>query len=59
MPVLFHAAINTTLGTLGVLDQNNGNLIPLILNTTLTWLAVGIVVAVFGVDLKRLMTKYA
>jgi len=58
MPVLFHAAINTTLGTLGVLGQNNGNLIPLILNTALTWLAVGIVVAVCGNDLKRLNVEY-
>jgi uncharacterized protein len=53
MPVLFHAAINTTLGTLGVLGQSNGDLIPLMLNTLLTWIAVGIVVAVYGQDLKR------
>jgi hypothetical protein len=53
MPVLFHAAINTTLGSLGVLGQSNGNLLPLILNTLFTWVAVGIVVATFGRDLKR------
>jgi membrane protease YdiL (CAAX protease family) len=53
MPVLFHAAINTTLGTLGMLGQSNGDLIPLMLNTLFTWIAVGIVVAVYGQDLKR------
>jgi membrane protease YdiL (CAAX protease family) len=53
MPVLFHAAINTTLGTLGVLGQSNGNVIPLLLNIVLTWLAVGVVVSMYGKDLKR------
>lgn len=53
MPVLFHAAINTTLGTLGVLGQSGGDLKLLILNTVWTWIAVGIIVAVFGGDLKR------
>jgi hypothetical protein len=53
MPILFHAAINTTLGTLGILGQAGGDLMPLILNTALTWMAVGIVVALFGSDLKR------
>lgn len=53
MPVLFHAAINTTLGTLGVLGQSNGDLIPLMLNTLFTWIAVAIVVAMYGQDLKR------
>lgn len=51
MPILFHAAINTTLGTLGVLGQSSGNLMPLILNTVLTWIAVGVVVFIFGKDL--------
>jgi membrane protease YdiL (CAAX protease family) len=59
MPVLFHAAINTTLGTLGVLGQSNGDLIPLLLNTLFTWTAVGIVVAVHGQDLKRLKVEVA
>ena len=58
MPILFHAAINTTLGTLGVLGQANGGLMPLILNTTLTWVVVGIVIAVYGVGLKRLRVEY-
>jgi membrane protease YdiL (CAAX protease family) len=53
MPILFHAAINTTLGTLGILGQAGGDVKPLILNTALTWVAVGIVVAFYGSDLKR------
>lgn len=53
MPVLFHAAINTTLGTLGVLGQARGGLLPVVLNTSLTWIAVGLVIAIFGRDLKR------
>jgi membrane protease YdiL (CAAX protease family) len=53
MPVLFHAAINTTLGTLGILGPPTGHLMPLVLNTLLTWMAVGVVVVLFGKDLKR------
>jgi len=53
MPVLFHAAINTTLGTLGILGSPTGEWIPLALNTVLTWTAVGVVVVLFGKDLKR------
>ena len=53
MPILFHAAINTTLGTLGVLGQSDGALLPLILNTILTWIAVAVVVILFGKDLQR------
>lgn len=53
MPVLFHASINTTLGTLGVLGQGSGSLAPLILNTLLTWAAVGLVVARCGKDLQQ------
>ncbi|HET9908442.1 MAG TPA: hypothetical protein VFQ23_17465, partial [Anaerolineales bacterium] len=48
----FHAAINTTLGTLGVLGQADGDVRSLIINTVLTWAVVGVVVAVFGSDLK-------
>jgi membrane protease YdiL (CAAX protease family) len=58
MPVLFHAAINTTLGTLGVLGHGNGDLLPLMLNTLFTWIAVAIVVAVYGQDLKRTNDVY-
>lgn len=53
MPVLFHASINTTLGSLGVLGQSSGNLLPVILNTIITWLAVVIIIIRFGKDLKR------
>lgn len=53
MPVLFHAAINTTLGSLGVLGQSSGNLAPLLLNTLFTWVVVGIVFVIFGSNLKR------
>lgn len=56
MPVLFHAAINTTLGTLGVLGHGIENLVPLLLNILLTWLVVGVVVLVFGKDLKKQRT---
>jgi len=51
MPVLFHAAINTTLGTLGVLGH--GELLPVILNTIFTWVAVGVVIAIYGNALKQ------
>ena len=53
MAILFHAAINTTLGTLGILGSPTGNMMPLVLNTLLTWMAVGVVVVLFGKDLKR------
>jgi membrane protease YdiL (CAAX protease family) len=53
MPVLFHAAMNTTLGTLGVLGQTSGHVAPLYLNTAVTWAAVGLVALVFGRDLVR------
>lgn len=53
MPILFHAAINTTLGTLGILGQAGSDLVPLILNTVLTWLVVGMVVEFYGSDLIR------
>jgi membrane protease YdiL (CAAX protease family) len=53
MPVLFHAAMNTTLGTLGVLGQAGGEQAPLILNVALTWIAVAVVAIVFGRNLQR------
>ena len=52
MPVLFHAAVNTTLGTLGVLGQASGSLMPVMLNALLTWLVVGVIVFFTGKDLK-------
>lgn len=53
MPILFHAAINTTLGTLGILGQAGGDLTSLVLNTILTWLIVGLIVEFYGIDLTR------
>jgi membrane protease YdiL (CAAX protease family) len=58
LPVLFHAAINTTLGTLGVLGQSNGDQLPLMFNTLFTWIVVAIVVAVYGQDLDRSNSMY-
>lgn len=52
MPILFHAAVNTTLGTLGVLGQASGDLMPVILNTFLTWVVVGLILLFTGKDLK-------
>jgi membrane protease YdiL (CAAX protease family) len=51
--ILFHAAINTTLGTLGILGQGSGDLTPLVLNVGLTWLVVVLVITRFGADLVR------
>ena len=51
MPVLFHAAVNTTLGTLGVLGQSDGSLTSVMLNTLLTWVVVGVIVLIAGKDL--------
>lgn len=51
MPVLFHAAVNTALGTLGVLGRTNGSLTSVILNTALTWIVVVIIVAFTGKNL--------
>jgi uncharacterized protein len=57
MPVLFHAAVNTTLGTLGVLSQTNGNLMPLRLNTLLTWIVAIALLLINGWNLKTKQTK--
>jgi membrane protease YdiL (CAAX protease family) len=46
--ILFHAAINTTIGTLGILGQGSGDLTPLVLNVGLTWLVVVLVIARSG-----------
>ncbi|HSK65517.1 MAG TPA: CPBP family glutamic-type intramembrane protease, partial [Anaerolineales bacterium] len=53
MPVLFPAAINRTLGTLGILGGGNENLPLLVLNAILTWAAAGCIVLFFGPDLQR------
>lgn len=52
MPVLFHAAINTTLGSLGVLGQSDGNLSHVMLNTLFTWLFVCMLLFITGKNLK-------
>ena len=52
MPVLFHAAVNTTLGSLGILGQSSGDMSPVIINTLLTWFFVGLVIFFTGRDLK-------
>lgn len=57
MPVLFHAAVNTTLGTLGMLGQPGGDLTPVMLNTFLTWAMAGLIAIIFGRDLKRRETR--
>jgi len=59
MPVLYHAAINTTLGTLGVLGRDSKLLALIIIHTAFTWIAVGLVIALYGLDLKRLKTETA
>lgn len=48
MMILFHTAINTTLGSLGLFQITSEGTRPLILNVMLTWIVVAIVVAVFG-----------
>lgn len=53
MPVLFHAAINTTLGTLGILGNVLENNKPLMIHTIFTWLVVGILLLFAGKDLSR------
>ena len=49
--VLFHAAINTTLGSLGILGQASEEMGVLILNVALTWLVVLVIVSVYGREL--------
>lgn len=51
MPVLFHAAINTTLGTLGILGNVSENIMPLIIHTLVTWIVVCILVFATGKNL--------
>jgi membrane protease YdiL (CAAX protease family) len=46
--ILFHAAINTTLGSLGLANSLSGGFQLLIINLILTWIAVGVVILVFG-----------
>ena len=58
MAVLYHAAINTTLGTFGVLGrgalgQSTDDLTPVYLHIATAWSAVLLILLVFGRDLTR------
>jgi len=46
--ILFHAAINTTLGSLGLFQVAAEGVRPLVLNVVLTWVVVVVIVAVYG-----------
>ena len=46
--ILFHAAINTTLGSLGLFQIASEGVRPLFLNVVLTWVVVVIIAAIFG-----------
>ena len=48
IPILFHSAINTWLGALGILGVTGGDLRPLILNVALTWVTVVVLVVIYG-----------
>ena len=48
MMILFHAAINTTLGSLGLFQITSEGVRPLLINVVLTWGVVAIIAAVFG-----------
>jgi membrane protease YdiL (CAAX protease family) len=53
LPVLVHAGVNTLLGTLGLLGTSGNALGLAALYAGANWLAVAIIVAVFGRDLVR------
>jgi hypothetical protein len=58
LAVLYHAAINTTLGTFGVLGrgalgQSTESVMPIYLNVAVSWAVVLLIVIVFGRDLTR------
>ncbi len=46
--ILFHTAINTTLGSLGLFQISSQGFRPLLLDVALTWIVVAIVVVIFG-----------
>ena len=48
LPVMFHSAANTTLGSLGILGNPEAELRPLVLYIGLTWITVAVVALVFG-----------
>lgn len=48
MMILFHAAINTTMGSLGLFQIATQGVRPLVLDVVLTWVAVAAIAVVFG-----------
>jgi membrane protease YdiL (CAAX protease family) len=46
--ILFHAAINTTLGSLGLFQVAAEGVRPLVLNVVLTWVAVIVIATIYG-----------
>jgi membrane protease YdiL (CAAX protease family) len=48
MMILFHAAINTTMGSLGLFQIATEGVRPLLFNIILTWVVVAIIAAVYG-----------
>lgn len=56
MMILFHAAINTTLGSLGLFQIASSGIRPLMLNIALTWVVVVMIAVIFGPD--RLTLKH-
>ncbi len=57
LPVLFHAAINTALGSLGLLGQKSGDLTAMMINVALTWIVVVAIVAVCGPGLRVRLSR--
>jgi hypothetical protein len=48
MMILFHAAINTTFGSLGLFQIKSEGVRPLVLIVMLTWFVVATITVVFG-----------
>jgi len=48
MMILFHAAINTTMGSLGLFQISSEGTRLLVLNIVLTWIVVALIVMIFG-----------
>ncbi len=46
--VLYHAALNTTLGSMGLIDPNTGGATLLLLYVIMTWLVALLVTAIYG-----------
>ena len=48
LTILYHAAVNTTLGTLGLLQPAGAGLRPLVFALLFSWAVIGVVTVVFG-----------